>query len=716
MIPWLVTLALAGSAEAADRARWVVAVGAHVGDLGTERLRHAGSDALAFVDALVDLGGVPRDHAIFLQDPTVDELRGQLDRLQQLLADARLRGEAPEVVFFYSGHADDRGLTPSGQRLPWAELRTRIAGLDAELRVAVIDACASGSFLRGKGGVQQPGFLQDQGTLASGEVYLTSASADEAAQESDRLGGSYFTHHLVTGLRGAADANADLRVSLSEAYDYAYQQTVAGTELSWAGVQHPGYAIDLTGRSDVVLTDLRARTAALALDTRLGGTITVRDDSGRMVAEVDKPLGEPVLLALPPGTYTLRLWTPSQTYKARLQVPSGGATEVGSATFQPVASLERTRLRGARPLATWTTTHRGAFHLAPFVGSQGLRRDVRLAGFGFNVLGATHAQLTGFELGAGTVIGSDLVGVDWEGLFSFVRGRATGWQLGALTWSGADLRGVQWAGVLARTGGDASGWQIATVALADGRLHGVQWGLVTLSGAHSPAPGAGWQLAGVYARAAGSFDGVQMGLVTHADDLRGAQLGVVNVAKERTGLQLGLVNVSRGGRGESLGLVTWASNGYHAVDVWSGAYAPIGLSLKLGTKVLYTGFELGLDPLNGPLGVSAGLLLGAHVGKGRVFFDTDLGAIAPERMLRAEDPKYGIDLRWTGMLAVRVAGPVHVVLGPELGLGFAFDDRPLDLNEDEGFFLPTWSLYPTQGHPGPHAVWAGYRVGLRATF
>lgn len=711
----LLALALQGAAEAADRARWVLAVGAHVGDEGTERLRHAGADALSVVDALVDLGGVPRDHAIYLQDPTAQELREQLTRLASLLATARRQGEAPEVVFFYSGHADDRGLTPSGQRLPWSELRALIAGLDADLRVAVVDACASGAFLRGKGGMQQPGFLQDSSTSASGDVFLTSASADEAAQESDRLGASYFTHHLVTGLRGAADANADLRVTLSEAYDYTYQQTVAGTELSWAGVQHPGYAIDLTGRSDVVLTDLRARTAALALDARLDGTITVRDDAGRMVAELDKGMGEPVLLALPPGAYTLRLWTPGQTYKARLQVASGGTTSVAAATFQPVASLERTRLRGARPLATWTLTHPVTFHLAPYAGSTGTRKDVRLAGFGLNLLGATHAQLTGFSLGAGTLIGSDLVGVDWEALFSVVRGQATGWQLGAVTWAGG-LRGLQWGGLLARSGGKVDGWQLGTVTLADGALHGTQWGLVTVSGARSPEPGAGWQLAGAYARAVGAFDGVQTALVNHADDLRGLQIGVVNLARDRQGLQLGLVNIARGGKGEALGLVTWDPNGHHAAELWTGAYAPLGVTVKLGTKVLYTGFELGVDPLNPPLGVSAGVVLGAHVGKGRVSFDTDLGAIAPERMLRADTAKLGLDVRWTGVLGVRIAGPVHLMVGPTFGMAFALDGQEIDLADDEGFFLPSWKLGRADAGPGPHALWVGYRLGLRATF
>ena len=71
-----------------------------------------------------------------------------------------------------------------------------------------------------------------------GHAYLTSSSADEAAQESDRIGGSFFTHFLVTGLRGAADADSDKRVTLDEAYRFAFDETLARTEAIGGGPQH----------------------------------------------------------------------------------------------------------------------------------------------------------------------------------------------------------------------------------------------------------------------------------------------------------------------------------------------------------------------------------------------------------------------------------------------------------------------------------------------
>ena len=58
---------------------------------------------------------------------------------------------------------------------------------------------------------------------------MTSSSENEAAQESERLRGSFFTHALLTGVRGAADASGDGKVTLGEAYQFAFNETLAQT-------------------------------------------------------------------------------------------------------------------------------------------------------------------------------------------------------------------------------------------------------------------------------------------------------------------------------------------------------------------------------------------------------------------------------------------------------------------------------------------------------
>lgn len=66
------------------------------------------------------------------------------------------------------------------------------------MRVLVLDACRSGALTRVKRGriVQPFAITHDAGLRGEGMV-LTASSANEDAQESDELRGSFFAHALV---------------------------------------------------------------------------------------------------------------------------------------------------------------------------------------------------------------------------------------------------------------------------------------------------------------------------------------------------------------------------------------------------------------------------------------------------------------------------------------------------------------------------------------
>src|SRR5690606_40141662 len=111
------------------------------------------------------------------------------------------------------GRSTDESLLWGGEQLDYLELRQALRALPADVVVAILDACASGAFTRMKGGALRPAFLPSTAAPIRGHAYLTSSAADEVAQESDRIGGSFFTHHLLAGLRGAADAKGTDRKS-----------------------------------------------------------------------------------------------------------------------------------------------------------------------------------------------------------------------------------------------------------------------------------------------------------------------------------------------------------------------------------------------------------------------------------------------------------------------------------------------------------------------
>ena len=140
-----------------------------------------------------------------------------------------------------------------------------------------------------------------------GHAFLTSSAESEAAQESDRIRASYFTHYLVSGFRGAADLSGDGKVTLNEAYRFAFDETLGRTVQTRGGAQHPSYDIKLSGTGDVVMTDVRQTTATLVLGEELEGRFFVRTAAQELVVELYKPRGRRVELAVEPGAYDVRV-------------------------------------------------------------------------------------------------------------------------------------------------------------------------------------------------------------------------------------------------------------------------------------------------------------------------------------------------------------------------------------------------------------------------
>src|SRR5882672_6973984 len=214
------------------------------------------------------------------------------------------------------------------------ELESLVRGSSARMRVLVVDACRSGSLTRVKGASVAPAFdIRLRRTEASeGAVFLTSSSANEDAQESDAIGGSFFTHYFVSGLLGAADVDGNGRVTVAEAYAYAYGATLRASSRSLVGPQHPTFAYDFKGREDVVLTVLEAREGRQAGYLTLGADrayLVMRDGpDGQVVAEVagDAPTRR---LVLPPGRYFLRGRGRDDLLEGPVVVQADGERRVG---------------------------------------------------------------------------------------------------------------------------------------------------------------------------------------------------------------------------------------------------------------------------------------------------------------------------------------------------------------------------------------------------
>lgn len=522
----------AGSSdEGVQVRRYALIVG--VNDGGPERvqLRYAATDALALSRVLTQLGGVDPDDAVVLLDADKDGLSAGLDRLAVQLA-AASPDVRSELFFYYSGHSDERGLLLGGERVPYKDLREALNALPADVRIGVLDSCASGAFTRTKGGTRTSPFLVDQSGDVSGHAFLTSSSEDEASQESDRLQGSFFTYALISGLRGAADNTGDGRVSLTEVYQFAFHETLRRTESTMGGPQHPAYDIQLAGSGDLVLTDLRQVSASLVLDDALDGRISIRNGDGKLEVELRKFAGRDVTLGLEPGAYTVIWDDGARLREAALMLGRGTAMLLRADDFTSVAR-EVARARGDA----------GADPDEPIIGQADVHHVVpRRPGYRrvpFNVSLFPPLDINTFARGP------DLNHVS----------------LGLIASRSHVVEGISASMGLNLVLDQMDGVQLGFINVAGG-LKGVQSGFVNVS------------MGG---------EGLQVGVVNVAEEHRGVMIGLVNIARDAD-VAIGLLNFVKRG---IFHVDVWASDAAlvnlgvkfgarHTYTLLHGSFDPIG--------------------------------------------------------------------------------------------------------------------------------------------
>ncbi|MDY7231873.1 caspase family protein [Hyalangium rubrum] len=307
--------------------RLLVAIGANVGDPDDAVLSFADDDAERVRQLFVELGEVRADRAYLVVNSPAAVVRQKLAEVAGRIAELRAAGDDAVLILYASAHAKGGVLHLAGSHLALSELRDSARQAGARLSVLLVDACESGTLARRKGGSAGPEFAVSLEQLPlHGQVIISSSGPGESSEEWDSLKGSLFTHHLLTGLRGDADAEGDGRVSLSEAYAYAYRRTVAGA----AGPgQHPAYAWELSGTGELILTEPKVARSALIFPAQLSGRYVVASQPRPdVVAEVDKAPGRPLRLAVPPGRYLLRKRAGQSTGLLEVELPYGGERQV----------------------------------------------------------------------------------------------------------------------------------------------------------------------------------------------------------------------------------------------------------------------------------------------------------------------------------------------------------------------------------------------------
>jgi hypothetical protein len=723
----------ATSDEATHVQRFALIVGANSGGSDRATLRYATSDARAFERVLSQVGGLEQRERVILLDPQASELDRAFAEMRKKVQESTELGSRSEFIFYYSGHSDEQGLLLDKTVISYAQLRQWIDSVATDVHIAVLDSCASGAFTRIKGGVRREPFMHGSAGSVKGHAFLTSSSADESAQESDRVGGSFFTHYLVSGLRGAADVDVNGVVTLNEAFLFARDETLARTTNTQGGPQHAAYDFRLAGTGDIVLTDVRKADAALVLGAKVSGRVFVRNEKGQLVAELFKTPGTgAVRLALEPGPYEILVEESGKTWTATMTVVSGESVEVRESSLVRVQREAIVATRGSdAPAATipppaqastaaetspaakkWTTvpTHLG---LVPGMQVPAPSSDHYYeAGLSLSLLWGQIDRVRGFSgaLGA-TRVRENLWGTQVALGAAMVGGHVHGAQIALGMAQAKSVHGAQAAlglsivedkvdGISAAlgasiNGGNTRGVQAALgLAIAGGRLDGLQG---ALGATFANEASRGGQLALGANIAPHGLTGIQAALGMNLNqDVQGAQLALgVNASKRLRGAQIGSVNVSGGGPGSvqvgwiniaedadaQIGLLSISKKHGIRPILWASELSPLHVGVRFAANYTYSELFFALIPHFGRTDThrvtgwraSAGAVLGARLVR-RPHFELDLDLMS--QSLLSDEPDE--QRMWNSLRLLaeyRVARHFGIFGGPTFTTGIDFGEE-----------------------------------------
>ncbi len=352
----LLLVALWASEASAAVRRYALIIGNNTGDADDAALHYAETDAQRVYDVLKDLGGFEPGDMVLLTGEQAPRAQATLIGLNERVRDTVAQGSEALLFVYYSGHGSADALHMSASHFDFTVLEQLVRGSAATFRVLAVDACRSGALTRAKGGHAAAPFdiKVDEQLAEQGLVILTSSAANEDAQESDELRGSFFTHHFVSGLLGAADDDGDGRVTLEEAYRYAYEATLRSSSTTWAGLQHPTFRYELQGAGKLPLTVLPVapqRRAVLAFPPGRAYLIMERSERGAVVGEVSD-VARARRLSVRGGRYFIRGRATDALLEGEVDAPEGSVVEVDDERLHRIAYARLVRKgKGVRSVA-----------------------------------------------------------------------------------------------------------------------------------------------------------------------------------------------------------------------------------------------------------------------------------------------------------------------------------------------------------------------------
>jgi hypothetical protein len=329
------SLATSGAARA-EPVRVLVAAGSGVGIGGEQPLRYAREDARRVAEVFVAVGGVKRENALVVDEPTPSTLAAAFEHARRIAA--AHRPDEVTLLFYFSGHGDAQAIHAGERAVPLTDLAGQMGQVPASLKLAIVDACRNvGTRPKGLSAEAPFAISLTSAPAASGAVWLHASADGEAAQESDELGGAIFTHYWVAGLRGAADTNGDGKVTLSESYDFAYHQTLYRSARGAGTLQRPAASFALREAYPLVLTQTAATSAVKLPRSADAQYLVYALGSHTVAAEAWSSPDRALTLALPAGRYLVQRRAPGANGAIEVSLGANEQRDLAAGDFRPFA-------------------------------------------------------------------------------------------------------------------------------------------------------------------------------------------------------------------------------------------------------------------------------------------------------------------------------------------------------------------------------------------
>lgn len=141
-----------------------------------------------------------------------------------------------EIIFVFSGHGVPGGLTTYETQdmetvITYNELQDIMKSAKARRKVILAMACYSGGLNLMK--KKRDGTRRK--TEKTSVMLYTSSRPNEVSWERSDMTTSFFFNRVLQGLKGAADANSDRKVTARELFNYVNPKVISDTQ----GKQHP---------------------------------------------------------------------------------------------------------------------------------------------------------------------------------------------------------------------------------------------------------------------------------------------------------------------------------------------------------------------------------------------------------------------------------------------------------------------------------------------